>query len=178
MVRVSICSRYQLGVHVRRSRTSLTSLILTLAVVLSVLGFGALLPGGGRALADPPTGGSAIATETFTGPTVADPAWTAQGSACLTAANTTSGNIPTCKPYQTGAVPTLGKQPGYLQLTDAANSAAGSVLLNRPIPAAAGISVTFDQYQYGGTGADGVGFFLVDGATNLTATGGNGGSLG
>ena len=75
-------------------------------------------------------------------------------------------------------MPTRGSTPGYLQLTDASNNAAGSVLYNRPIPASAGISITLRQFQYGGTGADGIGFFLVDGATNLTATGANGGSLG
>jgi hypothetical protein len=42
----------------------------------------------------------------------------------------------------------------------------------------AGVSMVFRQYQYGGTGADGIGFFLVDGSTNLTTTGANGGSLG
>ncbi|BDZ41754.1 hypothetical protein GCM10025865_10530 [Paraoerskovia sediminicola] len=52
------------------------------------------------------------------------------------------------------------------------------MLYNKPIPATAGISFTFDQYQYGGTGADGIGFFLVDGSTNLTAPGADGGSLG
>ena len=58
------------------------------------------------------------------------------------------------------------------------NNFAGSVLYNRPIPASAGVSMVFRQFQYGGTGADGIGFFLVDGSTNLTATGANGGSLG
>ena len=54
----------------------------------------------------------------------------------------------------------------------------GSVLYNRPVPATAGVSITLDQYQYGGTGADGIGFFLVDGSTNLTEAGAPGGSLG
>ena len=70
------------------------------------------------------------------------------------------------------------RHAGYLQLTAALNNRAGSVLYNRPIPATAGISMALRQFQYGGTGADGIGFFLVDGATNLTATGANGGSLG
>jgi uncharacterized repeat protein (TIGR01451 family) len=68
--------------------------------------------------------------------------------------------------------------PGYLQLNDAGTSAVGTILYNRPVPASAGISVVFEQYQYGGNGADGIGFFLVDGATELTRAGGNGGSLG
>ena len=36
----------------------------------------------------------------------------------------------------------------------------------------------FQQYQYGGNQADGIGFFLVDGATPATQVGGAGGSLG
>ncbi|MBW4468426.1 MAG: hypothetical protein KME07_23615 [Pegethrix bostrychoides GSE-TBD4-15B] len=46
------------------------------------------------------------------------------------------------------------------------------------IPSAAGISVTFDFYSYGGTGGDGLSFFLVDGTQPLTRAGGFGGSLG
>ena len=71
-----------------------------------------------------------------------------------------------------------GAPNGYLQLTDAAGNRAGSILYNKPIPASSGVSVTFEQYQYGGNGADGIGFFLVDGSTSLTQTGGLGGSLG
>ena len=38
--------------------------------------------------------------------------------------------------------------------------------------------VRFEQYQYGGNGADGIGFYLVDGSTDLTSAGADGGSLG
>lgn len=133
------------------------------------------------ARAAPPTGGTTIVSETFQGATVADTAWVAQGITCLTGApagTTPSPNIPNCSGARTGLVPREGTQPGYLQLTDTRNNGVGSIFYNRPIPATAGISVTFEQYQYGGSGADGIGFFLVDGATNLTATGANGGSLG
>ncbi|WP_190233060.1 hypothetical protein [Streptomyces avicenniae] len=48
----------------------------------------------------------------------------------------------------------------------------GGLLCNRPLPGNGGLQVTFDQYQYGtnpqGLGADGIGFFLVDGATGGT----------
>ncbi|MBC9734132.1 lectin-like domain-containing protein [Nocardioides marmotae] len=134
------------------------------------------------AAADPPTGGTTVVTETFTGTSVEDPAWTAQGDACLTGARTAppagAAQIPTCAAHRTGPVPGLGVTPGYLQLTDTSTQTAGSVLYNRPIPATAGVTITFDQFQYGGTGADGIGFFLVDGSTDLTETGGAGGSLG
>ena len=133
------------------------------------------------AQADPPTGGTTIVTETFTGATVPDPAWTTQNDACLTGATAAppagAAQIPTCAAHRTGPVPPMGGV-GYLQLTDTANNRRGSVLYNRPVPATAGVSITLDQYQYGGNGADGIGFFLVDGSTNLTNAGGNGGSLG
>ena len=143
----------------------------------------AIVPDATRApaAADPPTGGTTIVSETFTGSSVADPAWTVQNDTCLTGATTAppagSAQIPTCAAHRVGDVPAIGT-PGYLQLTDEAGSAVGSVLYNRPVPATAGVSITFDQYQYGGTGADGIGFFLVDGATNLTRAGAPGGSLG
>ena len=47
---------------------------------LALLAQGAAAP----ASADPPTGGTTIVSETFTGRSVADPAWTAQGDSCLT----------------------------------------------------------------------------------------------
>lgn len=136
--------------------------------------------------ADPPTGGTTIVTETFTGSSVPDPAWSVQGAACLTGAASGStppagaAQIPNCSSHQVGGgtLPPVGATPGYLQLTDLAGNSAGSILYNKPVPASAGISITFDQYQYGGNGADGIGFFLVDGSTSLTATGGLGGSLG
>jgi uncharacterized repeat protein (TIGR01451 family) len=143
----------------------------------------AVAPGVSRApaSADPPTGGTTIVSETFTGATVPDPAWTVQGETCLTGATTAppagAANIPTCANARVGDVPPIGT-PGYLQLTDERLQATGSVLYNRPVPATAGVSITFDQFQYGGTGADGIGFFLVDGSTDLTATGAPGGSLG
>lgn len=137
------------------------------------------------ASADPPPVGSSIVDETFTGAFAADPAWTIQGDTCLTGAASGAtppagaAPIPSCVAHRTGPVPPMGGAPnGYLQLTDAAGNRAGSILYNKPIPASAGVSVTFEQYQYGGNGADGIGFFLVDGSVSLTQTGGLGGSLG
>ncbi len=156
---------------------------ITMALALLSIGSGlvTVLPAP-AVRADPPTGGTDVVGETFTGATVLDPSWTAQGRTCLTGAVAAppagAAQIPQCPATQSGPVPPRGVTPGYLQLTDASNNAAGSVLYNRPIPASAGISITMRQFQYGGTGADGIGFFLVDGATNLTATGANGGSLG
>src|SRR5262249_24983284 len=126
--------------------------------------------------------GTALVNETFSNSTVSDPNFTVQGRTCLTGANAPppagSANIPQCPANQSGPVPPRGVVPGYLQFTDAANNEAGSILYNRPIPSSAGVVATFEQWQYGGNGADGISFFLVDGATTLTATGGLGGSLG
>ncbi|WP_341952091.1 CARDB domain-containing protein [Salinibacterium sp. TMP30] len=133
------------------------------------------------AAAPPPTSGSLIVNESFTGATLTDTAWTGLEAACLTGAP--SGSPPSttvndCSSSQSGPIPTLGATPGYLQLTDTTTRTNGTLLYNRSIPASAGISVVFEQYQYGGGGADGIGFFIVDGATNLTQGGGTGGSLG
>src|SRR5262245_218536 len=126
--------------------------------------------------------GTALVNEPFSNRTVPDPNFTVQGRTCLTGANAPppagSANIPQCPASQTGPVPPRGVVPGYLQFTDASNNQAGSILYNRPVPSSAGIVATFEQWQYGGNGADGISFFLVDGATTLTATGGLGGSLG
>lgn len=70
---------------------------------------------------------------------------------------------------------------GSLRLTNATNNQAAFVLYNTPIRSDAGLRVTFDMFQYGGTGADGINFFLVDGATQFPTTpraGAFGGSLG
>ena len=119
-----------------------------------------------------------LVNETFSGATVSDPLIRGTGSTCLTGATTSTAQLNACPTSQSGPVPPRGTTPGYLQLTDAANNKAGAVFYNRPIPASVGIDATFETYQYGGTGADGITFFLVDGATQLTATGGLGGSLG
>jgi Ca2+-binding RTX toxin-like protein len=67
---------------------------------------------------------------------------------------------------------------GVLRLTNADTEQAAFVLYNRALPANAGLSITFDLFSYGGTGADGLSFFLVDGATSPTRAGAFGGSLG
>nr|WP_277605952.1 hypothetical protein [Glycomyces sp. L485] len=71
-----------------------------------------------------------------------------------------------------------GETPGYLQLTDAGGFKTSGVLYNRPLENDGGIEVHFAQYQYGGAGADGISFFLVDGETDLAEAGAYGGSLG
>lgn len=75
---------------------------------------------------------------------------------------------------------------GVLRLTNATFDQAGFVLYNQPINSGAGLSITFDMFQWGGTarnglapGADGISFFLIDGSTPYSTTAGAfGGSLG
>ncbi|MBN9141349.1 MAG: hypothetical protein J0H23_11035 [Micrococcales bacterium] len=125
--------------------------------------------------------------ETFSGSGLTDQGWKGLGNACLTAAP--SGSTPTnglgyCSertnsPTTTFQMPT-GTPKGFLQLTDDRGDRVGAVLYNRALPSAEGLVVEFTTYQYGNdaAGADGIGFFLTDGAYELTATGGMGGALG
>jgi hypothetical protein len=138
-------------------------------------------PGAGAAT------GSVLLDETFTGTSAASPNIVPLGNACLTAATTAPpagrSRLGVCSSRVQSPPATT---PGYLQLTDASNNVTGAILYNRALPANGGIQITFQQYQYGGcigqggscSGADGIGFFIVNGAADLTATGANGGSLG
>lgn len=129
--------------------------------------------------------------ETFTGATAA-PGFLGFGSACLTGAAAGvpgAGDHPLagCPSARVGPVPPADAAPhGFLQLTDASTDQAGAVLFDVPIPASQGLRVTFEQWQYGTTTptspsqapADGIAFFLTDGAAALDAPGAFGGSLG
>jgi Ca2+-binding RTX toxin-like protein len=64
------------------------------------------------------------------------------------------------------------------RLTDAIRDQATLILFNTPINFVNGLSVTFDFFSYGGTGADGISFFLADGSQPPSGAGGFGGSLG
>lgn len=165
--------------HSRRA-ARLRSIAALTAVLLGAGSASIVTP----AWADPPQGGTPVVAEPFSGAVVADSAWTSLQDACLTGAPSGAAPqpgaaaIPSCAAHQNGAVPAMGVEPGYLQLTDNGYLREGSILYNRPIPASSGVSITFEQYQYGGSGADGIGFFLVDGSTDLEQPGGRGGSLG
>ncbi|WP_061299520.1 DUF7507 domain-containing protein [Herbidospora cretacea] len=127
---------------------------------------------------------SLLLNETFTGATIADSGFVPLGTVCLTGATVVpppgvSATGPCNQPTQTTPpVPAPGVIPGYLQLTDNANYRVGGVVYNRALSNNNGLVVEFDQFQYGGNGADGIGFFLVDGAAELKDDGADGGSLG
>ena len=119
-----------------------------------------------------------IAGETFQGVSTAANQWVSGGTpgACLTAATTNASNsIPACG----GSPDTVGS--GALRLTSAVNNQSGFAFYNTPVSTEDGLRVSFDMYQYGtttGTGADGISFFLIDGAASPTVPGALGGSLG
>jgi hypothetical protein len=101
-------------------------------------------------------------TESFENSTLTDSAeWTLGDHAFLTASNGTD---------------TAGN--GWLRLTDATNNQEGYIYNTQAFPSSSGLDVTFDYASYGGTGADGLAFFLFNGAVNSFAEGPLGGSLG
>ncbi|MFF2011879.1 hypothetical protein ACFVWY_22740 [Streptomyces sp. NPDC058195] len=131
--------------------------------------------------------GVPLVNETFTGAT-ADAEFEGFGPACLTGAPQAPAPGPGTHPLTgcpagaTGPVPPDNAAPrGYLRLTDASHDQSAAVLYNHALPANQGLVTSFDQWQYGGTTnppADGISFFLIDGAASLTAPGAFGGSLG
>jgi hypothetical protein len=65
-----------------------------------------------------------------------------------------------------------------LRLTDANNSQTGFALYDEAVSIHRGIDITFHESQWGGTGADGIVFFVKDGADTSTSPGAIGGSMG
>lgn len=117
-----------------------------------------------------------IAGETFNGVSTVANQWISGGTtgACLTAATTSAANsIPACP---SAPIDTVGN--GALRLTRNANNQSGFAIYNTPISASEGLDISFDMFQYAGSGADGIAFFLIDGSANPTQPGALGGSLG
>jgi large repetitive protein len=103
-----------------------------------------------------------LVSETFTGSSVAASSWvlpSASGAgevdqACLTASsNTAQAPIPGCG---TSAGTVAG-----LQLTQPLLNQEGGLAYTSSVPSSLGLDVTFDSYQFGGTGADGIVFYLA-----------------
>ena len=107
--------------------------------------------------------------------------WIKAGNACLTA------RANACTYTQDSSqIQGVGNGKGYLQLTDNSSGKSGAVLYNQAIPSRQGLDITFDEYMYhttsqgdyGSTGADGMSFFLADGAATLDKPGAAGAGLG
>ncbi|MHB1508056.1 MAG: IPT/TIG domain-containing protein [Acidimicrobiales bacterium] len=143
-------------------------------LALLAAGFGLLGPAA-PALAGPSSPPIAYVNEPFTGSNVQIPNdWTTPplatgitgtNVACLTA--TAASPAPSLQPVPNcaGASDTPGT--GSLQLTSVGTSETatggldGGVAYTTALPASEGLDVSFDSYQYGGTGADGISFFLA-----------------
>ena len=65
-----------------------------------------------------------------------------------------------------------------VRLTNAQSGQSNFALFSTELPASGGLSVTFDFYAYGGTGADGTAFFLTDSSITPQEPGATGGGLG
>ncbi|WP_460370322.1 L-type lectin family protein, partial [Actinocorallia lasiicapitis] len=111
--------------------------------------------------------------------------WSVGGSAgwkpCLTAGGAaTTGSVPACG----GASET----DGALRLTDTAQDRSAYAVYQDPLKSGSGTDIEFDMYMYNPTvataagnrpiSADGISFFLIDGAKNVTKAGEDGGRLG
>ncbi len=123
----------------------------------------------------PAGAGTILLADDFTGGTVTSNQYVVGGSGftpCLTSAGSGTSTPGRCTP----TIDSSGN--GALRLTAANKVQAGFLLYDNALPTKAGLDISFDMYQYGGTGADGISFFLTDGASSLTTPGPNGGSLG
>ncbi len=109
--------------------------------------------------------------------------------ACITAGNnlgigsaTTAGSPPRCPtryPALNNNFVAPNDLPGHgaLRLTPPLQYSAGGIVSNFTFPTNEGIEVSFVTYTYGGSGADGITFFLTDG-NEAPSLGASGGSLG
>ena len=102
---------------------------------------------------------------------------TGTNTACLSAAGNAAKN-----PLASCSNSTDAQGSGTLRFTNSSTSQVGGVFAGTSVPTSRGLDVTFNSYQYGGNGADGLAFVLaaVDPADPVTpsVTGPSGGSLG
>ena len=89
-----------------------------------------------------------------------------------------STNGPLTSPWVASGTVTPAVVDGALRLTNTDTGQRGFALYDQAVSATRGIDVTFSQAQWGGTGADGIVFFVKDGSDNSTTPGASGGSLG
>jgi Ca2+-binding RTX toxin-like protein len=129
-----------------------------------------------------PFSGTSFLRETFTQSDVTNPYWLfgvigESDRPFLTARSTdiaSPGGLPGAPSLKLDA-----EGEGVLRLTNAKNDQASFVLLNRSLTTNQDLSVSFDFFAYGGTGADGISLLLLDGSKPApTIAGGFGGALG
>jgi len=164
------------------SKNRLLGFLLALALVVSAFPIGVF---GGASLVR--AASTPLLTESFTSTTAMG--WTTSGSTCLTAAVISATNsIPACPAGDPGGV--SGTLPdtdgqGALRLTNDVGNLSSFAYSQQAYPSGQGYTIDFDSAAYdttsagpNATGADGISFFLIDGAITPTMAGAYGGSLG
>jgi FG-GAP-like repeat len=119
-------------------------------------------------LGDVPVASGFYFNDSFTGATVSQSKWISKaGSGSAEAVLTAGiGAKPTggiAGAGLTTAIDTVGT--GALRLTTADGGQSAFVLFDEAFASNKGVNVTFDFFSYGGNGADGISFFLIDGST-------------
>jgi gliding motility-associated-like protein len=108
-------------------------------------------------------------TESFTNSTANGIKFGGEPSAFLTAAPNSSMSGTSIDPVGSG----------FLRLTNATNNQKGYAYNSiAEFPSSEGLKVEFEYFIYGGSGADGISFFLFDASVSQFVIGGFGGSLG
>jgi len=167
-------------VSLRRARRLWITAVSTLAVALVASGVVA-----SASAAEAAGTGSFLLADDFTHHSVASPDYTVGGqqtvggssvpnTPCLTASGPATSNAPA--PCAASGGDAEGS--GALRLTGTTNETTGFLLYNRALPTQGGLDISFNVFEYGGSGADGIVFFLTDGSKPLTRVGAAGGSLG
>lgn len=113
-------------------------------------------------LAVPASAASFSINEPLSTPGALDSSWTVSGKDFTPSIVTNAGDTP----------------ENALRITDATTSKSGFVLYNASISTNKGVDVTFQQAQWGGSGADGIVFFVKNAANTSNLPGATGGALG
>ena len=120
-----------------------------------------------------------LAVDPFTGSDVQVKPWISGSSGSnvlgLTARGTTAPSTNGLPGFATAINP---DGQGALRLTAAGGNQSSFAIFNQAIDPALGLSITFDFFSYGGDGADGISFFLINGNASPTTPGAFGGALG
>ena len=125
-----------------------------------------------------------LVEDSFREATVTDPNWRIGVGTAVNPTSPPQQPFLTAGSSQSGIIPGSPGGPldvpgnGALRLTNSLLDQSSFLLYDSPINTTAGLTVMFDFYAYGGTGADGINFFLVDGRSAPTQAGALGGSLG
>ncbi|PSB12032.1 hypothetical protein C7B76_22600 [filamentous cyanobacterium CCP2] len=126
--------------------------------------------------------GTSSFSESFTRSDVANPSWLFGIIGESDRPFLTARSIETASPGGLPGAPNLkldADGEGVLRLTNPKNNQSSFVLLDRAISTGQALSVSFDFFAYGGTGADGISLLLLDGSKPApTVSGAFGGALG